>query len=164
MKLVVAYCNLLPETEEAVFSSIDELDEIDWGNTSYSDTAYFELIRKHWEVGETFVLLEQDKTPDQGALRELHNCPRDWCTYPVPMAHNGEPAPFVSLSCTKFSADLMAAMPNLMEQAKRLQPGLGRPAGHWDRLDAAMSGVLEARGAKPHWHPAGRVGHKHQTT
>ena len=160
MKLVVAYLRLHPKTVAAVWDSVDELDDVIWADTSTSDTAYFELIAEHWRQGETFVVLEQDKIPDQGALRDLHDCPEPWCTYPVPMAHNGLPCDFVSLSCTKFGSDLMARYPDLMERVGRLEMGYGPK--HWDRLDMAMAGRIHPR-QKPHWHESGRVGHEHTT-
>ena len=159
MKLVVAYCHLHPKTVGAVFDSVDELDDLIWADTSHSDSAYYDLIADHWKQGETFVVLEQDKIPDTGALRELHDCPEPWCTYPVPMAHNGEPCDFVSLSCTKFGADLMKRYPNLMERVGQIE--MGRGLKHWDRLDMNIAGQLFPRQA-PHWHENGRIGHEHQ--
>ena len=160
MKLVVAYCRLHPKTREAVLASVEDDDKIIWADTSRSDTAYFTLLSRHWRVGKTFVLLEQDKIPDEGALRELYECPQPWCSYPVPMAHNGEPCDFVSLSCTKFGADLMARHPNLMERVGLMDMGYGLK--HWNRLDMAMAGQIAGRGYVPHWHASGRIQHEHQ--
>jgi hypothetical protein len=165
LKVVVAYCQLHPKTVEAVWASADEMDEIVWADTSSDDSSYFDLIVHHWALGETFVVLEQDKIPAAFALRELHDCPEPWCTYPVPMAHNGEPCDFVSLSCTKFSGELIAGAPDLMERVARLDWGYGPK--HWNRLDMSMA--LECakalgrmrRTPDCHWHPAGLVGHEH---
>ena len=162
MKVVVAYCQLHPETERAIFSALEAGDVVIWADTSYSDTAYFDLLSRHWAMGQTFVVLEQDKVPDDGALRELYECPEPWCTYPVPMAHNGEPCDFVSLSCTKFGSELMDRFPNLMERVGLMEMGFGLK--HWNRLDMAMAGQIAGRGVTPHWHAAGRIGHKHQAS
>jgi hypothetical protein len=159
VKLVVAYCTLHPLTKAAVLDATTVGDKIHLADTSTSDTAYFELVSEHWRLGETFVVLEQDKIPDTGALRELHDCPHEWCTYPVPMAHNGQPCDFVSLSCTKFSSSLMARYPNLMERVGLME--MGRGLKHWDRLDMAMAGQIAGRGVEPHWHAAGRIRHEH---
>lgn len=160
MKVVVAYNQLHPKTVAGAWDEFGVGDEIVWGDTSASETDYYELIAEHWRQGQTFVILEQDKIPMAGALRELHDCPRQWCTYPVPMAHNGQPCDFVSLSCTKFSADLMKKYPDLMGSVAALDMGYGRM--HWNRLDMAMALEVGRRIGDCHWHEAGRVGHEHQ--
>lgn len=166
MKLVVAFCQLHPKTAQAALAELKADAQIVWADTSGSDTAYFEAIERHWAEGQTFVLLEQDKLPVPGALRALHDCPASWCTYPVPMAHNGQPCDFVSLSCTKFSAELMAAVPDLMDRVAKLN--MGRGPKHWDRLDMSMAlectkalGRMRRPPYECHWHPAGMVGHEH---
>lgn len=159
MKLVIAYIRLHPGTVQAVWDSVDELDDVRWCDTSSDDQSYFRLLEDQWAEGEGFVLLEQDKLPDQRALRDLYDCPEPWCTYPVPMAHNGQPCDFVSLSCTKFGAELLAACPDLMQRVGKLDMGFGPK--HWNRLDLAMAGQIGCT-HRPHWHEAGRVGHEHQ--
>lgn len=161
MKIVVPYCKLHPATVKAVWDAVDEREEIVWGDTSGSDTAYYELLARCWAERETFVVLEQDKIPAPGALRELHDCPEPWCTYPVPMAHNGQPCEFVSLSCTKFAAELMDDWPELMERVGLLEFGYGRK--HWNRLDMAMALEVGRRIGNCHWHELGRVAHEHQS-
>jgi hypothetical protein len=159
MKVVVAYCQLHPKTVEAVWASADEMDEIVWADTSRSDDAYYDVLREHWSRGETFVVLEQDKVPAPFALRELHDCLEPWCTYPVPMAHNGLPCDFVSLSCTKFGAELMAHWPNLMDRVGEMNMGFGPK--HWNRLDMCMANQVHRKSGPCHWHPADMVGHEH---
>jgi hypothetical protein len=163
MKLVIAYCQLHPKTLQAVWDSVDELDDVYWADTSKSDDAYFRVIEDHWAERESFVLLEQDKIPAPFALRDLYDCESPWCTYPVPMAHNGEPCDFVSLSCTKFSAELINIAPDLMERVAKHNMGFG--CKHWCRLDMAMALECARAIRKPtaHWHPAGMVGHEHQS-
>lgn len=159
MRVVVAYCSLHPETKAAVEAALREGDEVVWADTSASDIAYYELLADQWREGKTFVLLEQDKLPKPGALRELYDCPEPWCTYPVPMAHNGQPASFVTLSCTKFAAELMLDWPDTIERAGQRDYGYG--AKHWNRLDMAVAAVLNWRLGACHWHELGRVGHDH---
>jgi hypothetical protein len=165
LKVVVAYVQLHPKTIEAVWASADEQDDIRWADTSASDDAYYKLLADCWAERETFVLLEQDKMPAPFALRDLYDCESPWCTYPVPMAHNGQPCDFCSLSCTKFGSELISAAPDLMERVAKLD--MGRGPKHWDRLDMSMA--LECARAlgrmrlnpQVHWHPAGMVGHEH---
>ena len=162
MKVVLAYVKLHPGTFTLAQGEMTEKgDQLVLEDTSSDQTSYFEAVAKHWALGRTFVLLEQDKLPLPPALRDLHDCPQPWCTYPVPMAHNGQPCDFVSLSCTKFSADLMARFPDLMEHVAQRDMGFGPK--HWNRLDMAMALEIGRRIGDCHWHAAGRVGHEHQS-
>lgn len=161
MKVVVAYCQLHPETAVAAWNEFTPDDSFWFADTSGSDTAYFETLAEHWADGETFVLLEQDKIPAPGALRDLYSCEHPWCSYPVPMAHNGEPCDFVSLSCTKFGSELMKRWPDLMDAVGKRDMGYGPK--HWNRLDIAMAFELWRRIGPVHWHPAGMVEHKHES-
>jgi hypothetical protein len=161
LKVVIAYIQLHPKTVEAVWTSADEQDDIVWADTSASDTAYYELLAKHWAEGETFVLLEQDKIPAPFALRDLYECASPWCVFPVPMAHNGQPCDFASLSCTKFGSDLMARWPDLMERVGAMNMGFGPK--HWNRLDMCVANQIHRKIGPVHWHPAGMVGHEHLT-
>ena len=161
MKVVLAYIKLHPGTLALAQGEMTEKgDQLALENTAENDSAYFEAIAKHWAAGRTFVLLEQDKLPHPPALRALHDCPHLWCTYPVPMAHNGQPCDFVSLSCTKFSGELMARYPDLMAHVGQRDMGYGLK--HWNRLDMAMALEIGRRIGDCHWHEAGRVGHEHQ--
>ena len=160
MKLVVAYCQLNREMVDAVWNSCDELDTIEWADTSGSDVAYYELLTRIWAEGEGFVLLEQDKVPDQGALRELYDCPRAWCSYPHLTAGGGM-AEFPTLGCTKFATELMEKYPQLMEIVGTRDAGYGPK--HWGRLDISIGFELWRRSGAVHWHDPQRVIHKHQS-
>lgn len=122
------------------------------------DDSYWRCLAEAWEEAETFIVLEGDKYPEPGALLELWVCPWQWCTYPVPMRDSEEPAPYPSLACTKFDAELMARAPLLLQQAGELDVGLGER--EWSRLDLIVSGLLHVL-AEPHYHQAGRVEHRH---
>ena len=161
MKLVIAYTRIHPKTVAAVFDSIDELDDVRWADVSASDSAYYELLRDLWAERETFVVLEQDKVPDQGALRDIYDCPQLWCTYPHLMA-NGDPIPLSqpTLGCSKFSADLMVRWPGLIERSGRLDMGYG--GKHWGRLDMAVAAGLMWAVGPCHVHEFGRLAHEHQ--
>src|SRR3984893_2068051 len=152
MKVVIAYVSLHPKTVQAVWDSVDELDDVRWADTSGSDSAYYELLADMWAEREAFVLLEQDKIPAPFALRDLYGCESQWCTYPVPMAHNGQPCDFCSLSCTKFGAELVTGCPDLMQRVGKLDMGFGPK--HWNRLDMSMALECARAMRKPtaHWH------------
>ena len=160
MKIVIPYVQLHPKTEAAVLAAADELDEIVWADVSDSDSAYFQLLQKHWLIGETFVNLEHDKVPVPGALREIYDCEFQWCSYPHYAAQGPWIAELPTLGCTKFGAGVMAKHPDLLERAGRLDVGLG--GFHWQRLDMMISaGLLWALGSC-HTHEAGRLDHHHQ--
>jgi hypothetical protein len=127
-------------------------------DTSARDS-YWRLLADLWAEGGSFVVLEQDKVPSPGLLRELWDCSRPWCSTPVGMRGVDQPAPYPSLACTKFDASLMAADPFLLEKAGSLDLGFGER--DWSRLDLAVAGLLGSV-AECHWHEGGRVEHRHE--
>lgn len=162
MRVVVAYVRLHPATKAAVEASLQEGDEVVWADTSSSDSAYFGLLAEQWRRGSSFVILEQDKVPMPGALRELYDCPEPWCTYPHLMANGNEiPITQPTLGCTKFAAELMTDWPDLIERAGRLDMGYG--SHHWGRLDMAITAGLMWAVGSCHVHESGRLAHEHQT-
>ncbi len=113
-----------------------------------------------WAERETFVLLEQDKVPDQGALREIYSCPSPWCTYPHRAAQGDWVAELPTLGCTKFGAEVMAKHPGLIERAGRMEIGVGPK--HWQRLDMLVTAGLMWAVGSCHVHEFGRLGHEHE--
>jgi hypothetical protein len=155
LRIVVPFVRLAPAVAVAL-----ERDGIaaEFVDTSGSD-AYWRLLARLWSEGEAFIVLEQDKVPAPGLLAELWECERPWCSTPVGMRGVDQPAPYPSLSCTKFDASLMVADPLLLEKAGRLDLGFGER--DWSRLDLAVAGLLESV-AECHWHGGGRVEHRHE--
>lgn len=127
----------------------------------YADTSqpegYYLLLSRLWATRETVLVLEADKFPAPGVLAELWRCPEPWCTVAVAMRGTEEPAPYPSLSCTKFASRLMYLVPDLMEHVGELDLGLG--AREWSRLDLAIHGLLDPYGSV-HYHE-GLVEHRH---
>ncbi len=121
-------------------------------------TGYWDLLYTEWCIGRTFIVLEQDKFPAPGALRELWECEHPWCMYPVAMRGTAAPSPYPSLACTKFDESLMKADRTLMRDVGEIDVGLGEK--EWSRLDMIVSARME-RLADPHWHAYGRVEHRH---
>jgi hypothetical protein len=103
-------------------------------------------------------VLEQDKIPAPGALRDLWECPHEWCSYLVMMRGIAEAAPYPSLACSKFGRSLMVSDPDLMQKVGELDLGLGER--EWSRLDMAVAAFCQNI-APVHWHKAGRVEHLH---
>lgn len=159
MKVVVAFALLHPGVRAAL-----EGEGIDarYCDVSEDVEACWRLLCALWAEQETFVFLEQDKIPAPGALQAIYECPSPWCAYPVPM-QNGEYADFPSLSCVKFSGDLMRRLPRVMED-KVGQIGIGGgdvPPRHYLRLDMAIALWLH-QGRGVCWHPRGLIRHEHE--
>ncbi len=152
---------LVPHVEFPV--ELHRLLEAEGVNARYVSThepdGYWRCLAEAWEEAESFIVLEGDKHPAPGALLELWVCPWSWCTYPVPMRESEEPAPYPSLACTKFDAELMARAPLLMQAAGEIDVGLG--VREWSRLDLVVQGLVHQL-AEPHYHEAGRVEHRHR--
>jgi len=158
MKIIIPYHRVNASAE----SALRELG-IDYRpyDTSLDDEAYFRVLEAVWDQGEGFIVLEGDKVPDGTALQELWNCKHDWCTYPVPLRDGTDSwNEYASLSCTKFSTELIHTLPNLFEDVARFNMGFGHK--HWDRLNLAVWCALR-RHVDVHWHGSGRVAHLHQT-
>jgi hypothetical protein len=154
LRVVVPFVRLEPAVVAALERDGIEAEFVDTAGLD----AYWRLLADLWAHGDSFVVLEQDKVPAAGLLRELWECPEPWCSTPVGMRGVEVAAPYPSLACTKFGASLMAADPWLLEDAGRLDLGFGER--DWSRLDLAVSGLL-ASVAECHWHEGGRVEHLH---
>jgi hypothetical protein len=140
LHVVLPYTNLHPETEAAVKATGHPYDTAD---VSGDDRAYFRLFCDLWEAGDSFAFVEHDVLIRPDSLDELEKCPSPWCAFEVDYVHH---RPQVGLGCVKFSAELIAAVPNAMERVewvgleKQLPKNLMwdelHPPGHWCRLDA----------------------------
>lgn len=154
MKLIIPYVDLHDSTAQVgwAYNAL-------FRDTSWSDRAYYWTLYDAWLDGESFIVLEQDKIPGEGALEEIWTCPEPWCAYPVPMRHTDEVfQEYPSLSCTKFSVEMITDLPDLFERVGSLNMGFGLK--HWDRLDLAIWGAAD----RPiHWHEAGHVKHFHKS-
>lgn len=116
-------------------------------DVSASDTAYTRLLERLWAAGEPFALVEHDIVPHPGALADLLGCPQPWCCYAYQLGgivHAG-------LGCTRFSASLLAAVPDAVAQTWRESTDV-HPAGFWCALDDRLSRVLRRAGFSQHVH------------
>lgn len=139
-----------PETRDALDASGYPWADAD---VSRSDTAYTELLAHGWRLGEAFIIVEQDIVPWPGALAELEACPEPFCAFEY--AYLG--GTHAGLGCCRFSAALLAAVPDAVEQTLAEENDV-HPRGHWCNLDDRLTRVLARRGYGKHVHsPA--VGH-----
>lgn len=112
--------------------------------------SYRDLLADLWAAGDSFLLIEHDVEIHDRVIPELDACPEPWCSFPYPV---GSPDGMIdsSLGCTRFTADLLAAVPDMIDRL---------PVRDWRRLDCELAPRLRQAGFVPHvHHPA--VKHHH---
>jgi len=123
------------------------------------DTAYWTLLAKLWREPDDLLIVEQDVGIHAGVAQGLTSCREPWCGHPYPIGRQL----LVCLGCTRFTAELKAAEPDLLDEVGRDGTG-GLPPRVWQRLDVRILDHLRARGYKQHRHePAVRHYHKYPT-
>lgn len=107
------------------------------------DDAYYYLLRRLWEAGETFTIVEHDIIVNSNSLDTLAYCANEWCACPylyIGGWHAG-------LGCTRFRAELLARHPDVMAVVQGMSDRT-HPPMHWCRLDEWIRNTLEARGER----------------
>lgn len=108
--------------------------------------AYWALLAQQWRQPGDLIVVEQDVGIHAGVVEDLEQCPEPWCGYPYPI---GEQL-LVCLGCTRFTAALKAAEPDLLDVVGRESGDL--PPRHWARLDVWIMLHLERCGYRRHYH------------
>lgn len=131
------------------------------------DEAYWRLLRLCWQVGADsgvdLCIVEQDNEVPPGVLDGLSSCPEEWCACSYDTFW-GDIREFygphaASLGCTRFSAGLMAAHPDLLDEIGQTDPDRF-PLHHWANLDTNIFQFLYGvYRHEVHQHP--RVVHHH---
>lgn len=150
LKVVCAYTKIHPRTEAALLRHAPQAERV---SVAESDTAYCALLTRLWEQGKTFLLVEHDIAIHAKVIPITRRCAEPWCAWPYLGAgfwDEGDALLYNSLGCTKFSAELMAAEPDLMAVAGAMDGGLF--AGDWRRMDVSILATLISRGYQPHTH------------
>lgn len=111
------------------------------------DTAYWRLLAKLWLEPGDLLIVEQDIGIRAGVVEGLAACPQPWCGFPTAIGRQL----LVCLGCTRFSAALKAAEPDLLDAVGQDATG-GLPARVWQRLDVRILDHLRARGYQQHEH------------
>ena len=111
-------------------------------NVAGGDSAYWGLFDSLWNTGETFCVVEHDVVVRSDTLNELDECPSDWCSFLVPYVG----VEYAGLGCAKFTADLIARVPDALARVAENEGDEHHPPKHWCRLDAWLQGVLESAG------------------
>lgn len=135
---------IAPETTAALDASGFPWEAAD---VSATPTSYTRLLERLWASGEPFALVEHDIVPHPGALAELAACDWPWCSY----AYRLGSIVHAGLGCARFSASLLAAVPDAAEQTWRESTDV-HPPGHWCSLDDRLRRVLARAGFAPHVH------------
>ena len=135
---------IAPETVAALDAS-----GLPWeaADVSGTPTSYTSLLTRLWAAGEPFAVVEHDIVPHAGALAELEACDWPWCSFAYQLGgtvHAG-------LGCTRFSAGLLAAVPDAVERTWAESTDV-HPPGHWCSLDDRLARVLRAEGVVQHVH------------
>jgi len=130
-----------------------------WVDVSASRVAYAGLLTALWEAGETFALLEHDVVCPDDAVRSFEECPEPWCSYWYSdiCCDGCREAWRNQLGCTRFRADLIAAVPDAVSSIP--------PGGllEWTNLCDGVGNNLRAAGFTHHWHGAAEHHHMIQT-
>lgn len=121
------------------------------------DAAYWRLLAENWNRdGRDLAVIEQDIGITAGVLPGFAACREPWCGHPYHVAGRV----IVCLGCTRFTAELQAAEPDLLERVGEIGND-GLPAKDWRRLDVRLADELHRRGYEVHEHlPA--VAHYHR--
>lgn len=103
MNVVVPYTHLnewLPVCLKADGVDATYIQMLDEGH-------YSRLLADLWRAGGSFILLEHDVLPWPGALRQLWDCPENYCAFPYRLSG----CVGLAMGCNKFSTNLLKAYP-----------------------------------------------------
>jgi hypothetical protein len=145
-RIIVGYTNLHPDTERLLrehapgFIAVP-IDPAD-------DDAYWRLLADEWQRPGDLIVIEQDIGIHAGVVEEFTQCREAWCGHPY---WAGKTTAAIALGCTRFTADLKAAEPDLFEVVGRASIPGARPR-NWRFLDARLFRELRHRGYEPHKH------------
>jgi hypothetical protein len=109
--------------------------------------AYWALLAKAWRELGDLVVVEQDIGIHADAIPGLTACREPWCGCPYPIGDQM----LVCLGCTRFTDELKAAEPDLLDVIGEDGTG-GMPARDWRYLDVKILDHLRARGYAQHYH------------
>jgi hypothetical protein len=140
--VIVPTSRPLPPPVRALVAEGEEVVEV----VMQDDNHYGRLMTMQWQTRQGFIVVEHDVVPWPGAIRQLRECPEDWCSFEYPMPFSAwEPVRqgfCYSLGCTKFSTALV----------ERHQPTPEWGGTCWDGLDGQVIGMLQTAGETCHLH------------
>jgi hypothetical protein len=154
LTVYVPYTRIHPKTRAALDAHGGRWTPVD---VSASHTAYFDALSRLWKVGdEDLIIVEHDVEITDQVVPSFQTCRRPWCTYSYACGADGLSVTDIGLGCVRFTRELRAAIPDLMDQVGRtpvLYPH------DWRCIDGPLSSVLGTAGIVHHCH--GQVTHHH---
>lgn len=111
-------------------------------------SAYWRLLAACWREPGDLTVIEHDIGVHAGVIPGFAGCPEPWCGFPYPLDRG---VMLACLGCTRFTAALKAAEPDLLEVVGEVT-GDGLPAKDWRRLDVRIGDELKRRGYALHVH------------
>jgi hypothetical protein len=157
-KVLVPFTALRAETIVGLQSSTIAYEMV--ARPIMDDEGYFDALAEAWtpteeHMPEPFIVVEHDIVVRPETLRELRDCPEDWCAMPYPYLNEKEAW---GMGCVKFSDRLICRSPHLFSRIANEGDPL-HPPRHWCRLDAHIWEALTERGEVRHDHPGPALGH-----
>jgi hypothetical protein len=111
------------------------------------DDDYFRVFAEAWATPGDLIVIEQDILLTEGVIEQFLACRNGWCGNPYNIAGQQ----LVCLGCTRFTAELKDAHPDLLDVVGLVNND-GLPAKDWRRLDVRLSDELHFRGFQVHTH------------
>lgn len=126
------------------------------------ESAYFALLSHWWKSDvRNLVILEHDIIPKREIVREIIDCPREWC----PVMYAFEQHWLYGLGLVKFGLEMRRHTAWLFDEIATMSGGPHHPPKHWCALDAHMQNLLHARsGEATHIHNPGDEFIEHRGT
>ena len=157
-KVLVPFTSLRAETIVALGNSDIPYEMV--ARPITDDEGYFYALAEAWtptpdHLAEPFILVEHDIIVRPETLRELRDCPEDWCAAPYP--YLDKPLAW-GMGCVKFSDRLIVRNPWIFREFENDGDAL-HPARHWCSLDSHIWNALTERGETRHDHAGPALGH-----
>ena len=155
-KVIVPFTSLRSETVVALADSDIPYEMM--ARPITDDEGYFFCLAEAWTpptgAVEPFILVEHDIVVRPETLRELRDCPEDWCA--APFEYLDKPEAW-GMGCVKFSDRLIARNLNLFHEISEIEDA--HPARHWCVMDYRIWTYLTSRGEHRHDHPGPALEH-----
>lgn len=110
--------------------------------------AYWRLVAEQWHEPGDLLNVEQDVGIRAGVVESLFACREPWCGF----AYRIGSQVLMCLGCTRFTAELKAAEPDLLDAVGLIDDDAGTPPRHWRRLDVRILDELRRREYRQHVH------------
>jgi hypothetical protein len=145
LRVIVPHTKLHEETVKALdrWSTV----EPEFIDVSRSNEAYYEALRDVWNCAQGFVVVEHDICIGPETIDSLTNCSDLWCVFPY-WINDGYAT---GLGCTKFSTELIEAVPDLFDVVGKMPDSMMR-LKDWHTLDRRIFEALTVLGYAEHLH------------